>query len=216
MNFDAFDRIRIINLPYRRDRRAEMERELARVGLAGDPRVAFFTAIRPNDPGRFESLGARGVYQSQCAILEGAAAAGQSVLILEDDCDFTAATLTYVDPGGWDIFYGGYMASDPADLGGSTIIGAHMMGFSIAGARALAAYLPTMPFDDVHPPIDGAYTTFRHAHPAVPVVFAVPPLGVQRASRTDIAPLRFFDRLPLLRQATAAARKVKRRLAGRR
>lgn len=41
--FDHFETIRIVNLPQRRDRRRAMARELARVGLAGDPRVAFLT-----------------------------------------------------------------------------------------------------------------------------------------------------------------------------
>lgn len=210
MIFDAFDRIRIINLPYRRDRRAEMKRELARVGLAGDPRVAFVPAMRPAERGPFESIGARGCYGSHQAILEEAAAAGESVLILEDDCDFTQAARGYEDAGSWDIFYGGYMTADLADPLRRSITGSHMMGFSAAGARALAAYLPAMPYDDVHPPVDGAYTTFRLTYPQVPVMFAEPPIAVQRSSRTDIAPLRFFDRLPLLRQAAAAARWVKR------
>src|SRR3546814_16356979 len=83
--FDHFDAIRIVNLAQRTDRRRAMNRELARVGLAGDPRVAFFSAIRPADAGRFTSIGARGVYLSQKHLLREAAAARHSLLILEDD-----------------------------------------------------------------------------------------------------------------------------------
>src|SRR3546814_1261757 len=76
--FDHFDAIRIVNLAQRTDRRRAMNRELARVGLAGDPRVAFFSAIRPADAGRFTSIGARGVYLSQKHLLREAAAARHS------------------------------------------------------------------------------------------------------------------------------------------
>lgn len=215
MIFDAFDRIRVVNLPHRRDRRAEMEAELRRVGLANDPRVAFFAAFRPDDKGDFTSIGARGVYASQRAILDEAAAAGESVLILEDDCDFTANAAQYDAPRDWDIFYGGYEAFDPADLNGSDIIGAHMMGFSAAGAKRVSEYLRDLTYEGIHPPIDAAYIWFRRAHPEVATRFAVPPLGHQRSSRTDIADLAFFDRWPGLRQAAGLARRVKRALARR-
>ena len=60
MTLECFDRIRVINLVERRDRRRDMERELAGIGLADDPRVAFISALRPNDAGNFTSVGARG------------------------------------------------------------------------------------------------------------------------------------------------------------
>ena len=210
MIFDAFDRIRIVNLAHRRDRRAEMAGELRRVGLAGDPRVAFFDAIRPDDPGDFTSIGARGVYLSQRAILDEAAAAGESVLILEDDCDFAPHAEQYDPPRDWAIFYGGYQPSDPADLANSDIIGAHMMGFSADGARLVSAYLRDLTYTGIHPPIDGVYVWFRRAHPEIPTRFAEPPLGHQRSSRTDIADLAFFDRWPGLRTAAGLARRVRR------
>ena len=210
MIFDAFDLIRIINLPHRRDRRAQMIAELRRVGLAGDPRVAFFAAIRPGDAGDFMSVGARGVFASHLAILEEAAAANASVLILEDDCDFVPGAQDYRAPAAWDIFYGGYYASTPADLAGSDIIGAHMMGFSAEAARRMAAYLRGLRYTGEHPPIDGGYVWFRRAHPEVRTLFAEPPLGNQRPSRTDIADLAFFDRWPGLREAAGLARRLKR------
>lgn len=208
----AFDTIRIINLPERRDRRRDMERELARIGLAGDRRVSFFAAIRPADAGDFTSVGAHGIYLSQHAILKEAAAANQSVLILEDDCDFTAAVRDYQFDGDWDIFYGGYEAADPHNLADSDIIGAHMMGFSAQGAQYVSAYLDRLQYEGVHPPIDAAYIWFRRAHPEVATCFAVPPLGIQRSSRSDIADLKFYDRLPLLAVAASFARRVLRQM----
>jgi glycosyl transferase, family 25 len=210
--FAPFDIIRIINLPERTDRRRETERELAALGLAGDPRVAFFPAIRPADAGPFGSIGARGVYESQLAILRQAATRGCSVLILEDDCAFAPTVRDFDFGQGWDIFYGGYYATDPQNLAESDIIGAHMMGFSAKGAREVCAYLDMLRFDQGHPPIDGAYVWFRRAHPEVPTRFAVPPLANQRPSRSDIADLPFYDRVPVLRDAAAFARKVARKL----
>ena len=103
MLFDCFDRIRIVNLAHRTDRRREMRRQLARVGLAGDPRVAFFAAHAFADPGRFYSPGARGCFSSQMTLVEDAAAAGESLLILEDDCDFGAAIDACRVPAGCDV-----------------------------------------------------------------------------------------------------------------
>lgn len=208
--FAQFDAIWIINLESRADRRAQMAGEIDRLGLSGDPRVAFFKAIRPVDRGDFTSVGARGVYESQLAILEDAGRKQQSVLILEDDCDFTSKASSYVADGDWDIVYGGYEASDPSDLHGSDIIGAHMMGFSARGAKMVSAYLDKLAYTGIHPPIDGVYVWFRRAHPEVPVHFARPALAHQRPSRTDIASLAFYDRWIGLRDLAQAARTVKR------
>lgn len=210
MILDVFDRIRIINLDHRRDRRAEMEGELRRVGLAGDPRVAFFSAIRPDGPGDFSSIGARGCHASHCAILNEAVAAGESVLILEDDCDFAAHVTTYATADDWDIFYGGYQAANSADLQNSDIIGTHMMGFSANAARQISDYLRNLTYTGTHPPIDAAYIWYRRAHPEVATHFAVPILGNQRSSRTDIADLAFFDRWVGFRTLAHLARRLKR------
>lgn len=208
---DSFDMIRIVNLPERRDRRREMMRELRKVGLADDPRVAFFPAIRPADKGNFSSIGAHGVYQSQRAILREAAAKKASVLILEDDCDFTADTESYATGTPWDIFYGGYYAADPANLQTSDIIGAHMMGFTAEAARRISAYEPTLGPGVEHPPIDGLYVWFRRDNPDVATAFAVPPIGNQRASRSDIAAGKIFDRIPVVRDLVELLRRLRRR-----
>lgn len=215
--FDRFDRIRIVNLPERSDRRREMNRELAKVGLLGDPRVTYFSAFRPADAGPFTSIGAHGVYLSQRTILRQAAEATESLLILEDDCDFISTAHMYEDPKEWDIFYGGYYASDPSDLRQSDIAGAHMMGFSREGVRQVSAYLENLaPPQGIHPPIDAAYVWFRRANPNVPVAFAVPPLAVQRTSRSDIAPAKWHHRLPFGRLIGGFARRTMERIARRR
>jgi len=211
--FDAFDVIRVINLPERSDRRREMEEELEILGLLNDPRVAFFPAIRPADQGDFTSVGARGVYESQKQLLAEAASRGQAILVLEDDCAFRGGAKDYVAPTEWDIFYGGYLARQPENLLTSDIEGAHMMGFSARGARSVATYLKNLCYEGIHPPIDAAYVWFRREYPSVQTVFAVPPLARQRASRSDIAPPKAWDRVPLLRSASSALRQLRNHLA---
>lgn len=210
MLFDKYDSIRVINLAHRTDRRAEMLAELRRVNLGSDPRVSFFDARTFPEAGTFSSKGARGVFHSHLAILEEAARDGRSVLIFEDDLDFAPDIASYALPDTPPIFYGAYYAKTPGDLPNSDIVGAHFMGFDAPTAGRIAAFLQTILASGHHPPIDGAYVWFRRAHPDVRTVFAPQPLGRQRLSRTDIAPLRFYDRVPGLRHAASYARKVRR------
>jgi hypothetical protein len=211
MLFDSFDRIRIVNLAHRTDRRREMLQQLAGVGLAGDPRVAFFAAHAFADQGRFYSLGARGCFSSQMTLVEEAAAAGESLLILEDDCDFGAAIDACRVPAGCDVFYGGYLAtSQPHDPAASDIVGAHCMGFSARCLVRLAPWLRAAWAGDDPAPIDGEYVRFRRANPDLVSVFAAPQVAFQRPSRTDIGQVRAFDRIPLLREAAGLARRFRR------
>ena len=227
--FAAFDRIRIVNLPSRTDRRVEMERELRRVGLASDPRVSFFSAISCTDRGSFLRIGSHGAFLSHLALLTEAAEADETILILQDDCDFLLPEIAeYRLPQHWDIFYGGYTASDPENLPESDIIGAHFMGFSRRAAHIAADYLsrylmPDFPADvrataqpgfdpAIRPPIDGAFVWMRRAYPELATTFAL--LGVQRPSRTDIGHRSWFDRTPGLRNIAELLRQLRRRGKG--
>jgi glycosyl transferase family 25 len=223
MIFDEFDKIRIVSLPERKDRRRQMRGQLATVGLADDPRVAFFDAYRFNNPGIFRSAGSRGCFTSHSAIISLSATLGESVLILEDDCDFLPAARTYQSDGQWDVFYGGYMASDMAKPQNCDIIGSHFMGLSASAAKKAAAYFacypdPDFPPDErsasepgfnpnVRPGTDGAYVWFRRAHPELRAEFSM--LSKQRSSRTDIGKLKWFDRAPVVRELAALARSLK-------
>ena len=206
--FETFDVIRIINLPARTDRRREMEAELAALGLLDDPRVRFFDGIRPRVRLDFTSVGARGVFEGHKQLLQQAAAAGQSILILEDDCAFRDNAARYETNETWDIFYGGYNAANPQDLVHSDIAMAHMMGFTARGARLVSDYLDRLEYTGTHPPIDAVYVWFRRAHPEVATCFAVPPLAWQRSSPSDIAP-KPWDRLSLTRILATTYRKLR-------
>jgi glycosyl transferase family 25 len=194
----TYDRVRIVNLATRADRRREISDELRRIGLAGDSKVSFFPAVSPDVPDPWRSRGERGCYLSHLSILKEANAAGQSVLILEDDCDFTDAAFDSDWGRGSDIFYGGFGASDYANLHTSMVQGSHCMGFSAAVLPSLVAFLEH--HSDVH---------FRKAHPEVNVAFALPQVAVQRQSPSDIAVGR-FDRSPVLAFLARIVRKLNR------
>lgn len=199
-----------------------MELQLARVGLLGDPRVDFFKALAFAEPGPFLRKGSHGAFMSHLTLLRDAAEGGQSMLILQDDCDFLLPDIfDYRLPARWDVFYGGYTASDPTDLPNSDIIGAHFMGFSPRAANAAVNYFegylePGFRPDPVaaaqpgfvpaiRPPIDGGLVWFRRANPELRTEFAM--LGVQRASRTDIGDQRWFDKVRGLRELAESSRR---------
>lgn len=98
-----------------------------------------------------------------------------------------------------DVYYGCYYPTDPGNLAGSDIIGAHMMGFSAKGAREIWASIAALEFEAEHLPIDGAYVRFRRAHPKVD------PFRRAAAGQPAIVAQR-HRRSALFRQAAAAAR----------
>jgi glycosyl transferase, family 25 len=237
----VFDRICVINLAERTDRRAEMARALARIGLGFDhPRVSLVAAERPADPGPFPGIGVRGCFLSHLGVLRAAARDGLgAVLVLEDDLDFPADIAARLPPLAaalgrldWALFYGGWaeppgteplpgapglVAADPA----RAILLAHCVGFRGPAIAEAADYLAAMlgrPLGDpeggpMH--VDGAYSWYRRAHPHRLTVAAVPAIGFQRPSRSDIAPRAWFDRIGALAPLVRAARRVKGALLGR-
>ena len=227
MIFNHFDRIRVVSLPHRMDRRSEMLAQFDRVGLRDDARIEFFDALSFSDPGPFLRRGSHGNFKSRIPLLREAGEAGESILIFEDDCDFRVPQiLEYEMPAEWDIFYGGFSASQPEDPADSQIIGSHFMGFSPRAAVAAAEYLldyleldfPPDPraasepsFNPaIKPPIDGALVWFRRARPDLVTVFAE--LGYQRSSRTDVGAQKWFDRIIGVRDVVGLARRIRRRL----
>ena len=208
--FDQFDRISVVSLPERTDRRRQMRKQLAALNVTN---FSFFDAYRISLPGLFRSSGSHGCYLSHLAILLDAAQNEQNVLILQDDCDFLPEVRSYSIPE-CDIFYGSHAADS------DEIVGAHCMGFSTKAARMASSYLltlldPGFPPDPkaaaepgfnytIRPPIDGALVWFRRAHPELSTAFAY--LSKQRPSRSDITPSK-FDQYPIVRGIAALARR---------
>jgi hypothetical protein len=233
---DLFDKIFVINLATRDDRRREMDEQFRRIGLALDsPLVEVFAAVRPDDRGDFPSVGARGCFMSHLGVLKSAAARGFArVLIVEDDLNFsddfmqrTAAVAERLRRNDWSVFYGGYRldravpdvqagcAELPANAGVQT---SHFIGFRGPAIGSLVAYLEAQlarpPGDPGGGPmhVDGSYTWFRREHPDLSTVLAVPELGYQRASKTDVHDLGLRDSVPIVRTAMAALRRLKNKL----
>lgn len=225
----------IINLPYRRDRREEFAAQLPGIGLSLDhPQVRLFAAIRPQEAAGFPTIGTRGCFLSHLAVLKEALATGQdSVLIWEDDLDFTPDMIrrlpllvSQLHRLPWDLFYGGYhtlpageavapglIRADPSEV----IVCAHFYALRGAAIADLVQYLEAIltrpPRDPAGGPmhVDGAISRFRADHPHYITLVTNPPIGVQRMSRTDIHALDWYDRLPLLRQASSLLRRLRRR-----
>ncbi|MBZ0130279.1 MAG: glycosyltransferase family 25 protein [Rhodobacteraceae bacterium] len=235
---DLFDRVYVINLPARTDRRAEMERQLARVGLSFDrPEVVLFEAVRPADKGEFPTIGTRGCYLSHLGVIEQALADGcETFLLMEDDADFTQdfnLRMPLIRDGlqgrHWDFLYGWspgrHDARAPA--GNAEIVSiapdhavklAHFLGMRRGAAERALPYLQAIasrPYGDpaggaMH--VDGAYGWFRAAHPDLVTLASLYPVAAQRSSRTDIHDLDWYDRIAPLRPILEALRRLKYRL----
>jgi len=234
---DYFQRIYVINLPQRRDRRREMARQLRTIGTGfSSTGVRLFEAVRPLSPDGFPSIGARGAFLSHLKILQEASAQQlQKILIFEDDLDFTPDFSSRIEEvveelkrEDWSVFYGGYVLPDssqpqsshaliPADPS-LRIQTAHFIalrGPAIAEAVTYLETLLTRPGGDprggpMH--VDGAYSWFRQAFPHRLTLLATPQLGFQRSSRSDIYALRWFDRVPGVRHAVAGLRQLRNRV----
>lgn len=226
-----FQKVYVINLPARTDRRREMERQLQSVGLAlSHPALHLFAAVRPEDAGGFPSIGARGCFLSHLEVLRSARARQlKRLLILEDDVNFSPdfrqripAVVRRLATADWALFYGGHVlpgeGPDPdgeedgflAAAPATPVQTTHFLALN--GTDTIAACIDTLEAMLQRPPgdaaggpmhVDGAYNWFRREHPRLRTLLASPPLGYQRSSRTDIHDLRWFDRMPVARQAAA-------------
>jgi len=232
-----FERVYIINLAERKDRRDQMVRELEKIQLSpSSGLVEFFPAIRPSSAGEFPSIGARGCFMSHLAVLKKAQADGlKNVLILEDDLAFSkvfiqsqTGILQHLQMTSWDFVFFGHSVDVPDQMpvgfipfpGQSTMTCLHFYGIDQAIYTPLISFL-----DEViqrpagHPlggamHLDGAYNVFRRQNPHVKALIAAPNLGSQRSSRSDIAPAKWYDRTPGIQELAGFARSAKALLAG--
>jgi len=224
-----FERVFIINLPSRRDRRREMDLQLRRIGLSlQSPLIELFRAIRPEQKGEFESIGARGCFLSHLDVLRLARERRYSrILVLEDDVNFAPRFSEQIDgcmgalkAEPWDVFYGGYRLYRPTQLERpltllppeEDVLLAHFVALSAhAISAAIECFSRMLTRPSGHPlggpmHVDGAYGWMRRANRHLLCRLAVPQLGYQRRSRTDIQTLRWFDRIAGFKEAVATTR----------
>jgi len=204
-----FDRLSVINLVNRRDRRREVEAQLRRIGI--DPtheRVEFFSAIRPSARENWPTIGARGNFLSQYTVLKRARDHKvRNILILEDDCDFKSTLLNFqkelIDALAalrWDLVHLGHMeqteASQPPHLvpWQAGVYGAHLYALNHSILDRAVRYLELVAGRPADHPLggpqyyDGALTMFRAQNPDVVTLIASPSLAIQRSSRSDVTP----------------------------
>ena len=237
----VFDRIYIINLAERADRREEVLQQLARLGVDFDhPQVTLFPASRFDDPGNFPAVGVRGCYMSHVRVMKDALERGETrILLMEDDADFSRAfeqritalarALAVQD---WGVFYGWQPdhygdAEDPGDsdlleVAAETPVKlTHFMGFSRVAMATIVPFLETMAARPLGDPaggpmnVDGAYSWCRAAHPEIVTLCTRTPIALQRPSRSDIYDAKWFDRIGLARPLVTALRRAKRALSSR-
>lgn len=228
----TFGRIVVINLPERADRRREIDAELRKLGLSLDhPAVELFRAIRPDGAAGFPSIGAHGAFRSHMGVMQHMVDQGwERVLVLEDDMAFAPGALERLpalaealERRGWAMLYGhaegatedagseGLVTLNPDTL----LIQLHFLGLTRQAALAalpLLALMLTRPAG--HPDggpmhVDGALNWLRGLNPGLIALALRPAIATQRASRSDIAAPRWFDRLPLLRGLAAVARRFR-------
>ena len=231
---EFFDCIFVINLASRSDRRSEMEGELNKIGLGlTDGSAEILLASRFTDSAGFDTAGTRGCFDSHLRALKTAYDRNaKGVLIFEDDCDFVhdiknklPSVMRHLSITQWSIFYGGHLSEITPDFdsrgiskiaANQSLLGAHFIAFSAAVLPMLIEYLEAMRAREPGSPlggpmhVDGAYSWFRKEKPDLETWVAEPQLGFQRPSRTDIHHLKFYDRVPGLRQLVAAVRRLKR------
>lgn len=229
---DFFDRIYVLNLPYRKDRREATSRELAKVGMPFTlEKVELFKAIRADSAGSFPSLGARGCFLSHLMILKQAKKQKlNNILILEDDIAFAENFKTseeilteQLSQTDWDLVQFGYMPEQIVNPGkdifgtfrefSGSIIGAHFVGINGNTIPRLIYFLEQLMQRPLgHPeggpmPIDGAFNVFRQQNPDVVRLISVPTFGYQRSSRSDVTPS-WVDKIFILRLIAEPARKL--------
>jgi hypothetical protein len=225
------DKIFIINLPTRLDRRDEMRQELDSVGWNDPSKVIWYPALDPKSSAGFPGPGARGCFLSELGAMNAARNMGcQTVMIIEDDCDLSqldpdveARIYDQIASGGFDICMLGH--SHPHDPAGPLIISApRELPFGLTHCYLLhqnilpefCRYLEAMLFK---PPggtglgpmhLDGAHKHFR-ADTGCVTWIVNPPVALQRSSRSDVGG-KWFDKVPVLKDAVQAARKLRRSL----
>ncbi|WP_414625212.1 glycosyltransferase family 25 protein [Calothrix sp. CCY 0018] len=226
---EFFDRIYVINLPSRKDRRREIERELKNAGMPfTSGKVELFPAIKPENSEPFYSIGCKGCFLSHLNVLKQAKMQGlKNVLIVEDDLEIAEYFQQYEDvilaeliQTNWDIVHFGYCDSPEKDV--SLPIFQSFSG-EIIGTQFYAVhekvYDQLINFFEVllqrpagHPdggPMspDGVFNVFKWQYPDITRLIAVPSFGGQRSSRSDVSPS-WFDQLPILKTFVESLRKL--------
>ena len=231
---DFFDRIFVISLESRLDRRKGAARELERIGMPfNSAKVELFLATPPPSAGSFPGIGARGCFESHLAVLKKAQMRGlSSVLVIEDDVAFSEKFLRDEDrlvdqlsQTDWDLVHFGYSPEQVGDQDADSVARIYpffreiisTVCYCVSGRvlNRLISYLESLSsrppghFEGGPMPIDGAYNVFRWRYPDIVRRISIPTVAHQRSSRSDVYPdLAWFDRTPIIRDIATGARSL--------
>jgi len=225
---DYFDRIEVINLPERTDRKKEIIKELEKMGCPIGNNVRIFPAIKPESLNGFPSKGAYGCFLSHEAVINQALKDKvQHLLILEDDLLLRRAFFEYGEKAlgelhekKWNFLYlGHFLPKKPfpphiQKLNGSLQC-AHFFALNCSILQPLSEFLKEIrERPPGHPDggpmhVDGAYNLFRIKHPECLTWICYPSLGIQRSSRSAIAEPKWHDQLPIFRHVVNYFRSIK-------
>jgi hypothetical protein len=228
---DYFDRVYIINLPERVDRRAEMEKELKSAELSPEQgRIEFFPAVKVPDPAGFDNAGYHGCFRSHLEVFKKARAVGaKHLLVFEDDAALSShfrrdeeALVEQLQARSWGLVLLGHQDLEPpsdrstvlvpfpGEVGLAHFYAVHASIFDrlIAFFESVLRRPPGHPDGGPMSP-DGAINFFLARNPDIPAFITAPNLGSQRSSRSDLSP-RWFDRIPVVRRTASLLRRAKR------
>ena len=227
---DQFDRVYIVNLPYRLDRRREINAELQRFNISIDgDKVRLLEAIRPEHEGNFPSIGARGCFLSHLKLINDAIKDDlENILVMEDDLQLDARFLEIQDEmcadlhrKEWDFAYFGHVAepNQPDEFHWSSTEQGLQTTFFYALNKSvlrplrdyLEACLIRPPGDPIGGPmhVDGAYSMFRNQNSQFITLISLPSIGHQRSSRSDVYDNKWFDKIWGIKQLVAFLRMLK-------
>ncbi len=228
---EFFDRVRIINMVTRQDRRDETVAEFERHNFEiNTDKVNFFKAITPTEAEEFPNAATRGCFLSHMTILEDAAKDQlKNVLILEDDIQFTKSLKTHGDEAvealgklDWDIAYFGHgLADAPGEAEWKKVSEpmwmAHLYAMNGKTLERFLAFLNEMlsrpAWHEQGGPMhyDGALNTFMDQNPDINAYYFSKNFGFQRPSKTNIHKHAIYDTNPLLKPLMSIYRKIKKK-----
>lgn len=214
--FAGFGSRRLISMKARVERRQRIDASLAGYGLSLEKLgVEIFDGLSFDDAAGFPSKGVRGCFTSHMTLMQQCAVSGKPMLVLEDDVDFNFDRIAAfhkqvpdLQAADWDIVYLGYIVPETQGairleaFDGGTI-GGHFYGVTPEFARAAGDYMQSCttrpPGDPIGGPMyrDGAFTMFRRQHPEFVTKLAMPSLGGQFSSRSDLTP-KGYQKWPLV------------------
>ena len=225
-DINFFGELHVLNLLIRPDRKCEMANQFRSIAVE-EEQVHWFGAVKPDEPAGFLSAAYRGNFESHLAVLDLAVERGlDRLLIMEDDLNFEsyfstaiAKVTAQLSAVHWDMFYGGAVVKKTLPYSDCLqeisfdegVLLDHFIAFNGNTIRLARDYLRAQLGRQTGDPkggpmaVDGSYSWMRRDH-RLRTFIAVPQLGYQRQTRSDLSP-KWFDRIPLFRGLVESVRR---------